>query len=60
MTSPTFPLSLTADQLDAVLEGLAAYLDTIDAAPQDHDPARRRMVDALLADLTAARWPKKR
>lgn len=59
MNAPTFSLSLTADQLDVVLEGLAAYLDTIDAAPLDHDPARRRMVDALLADLTAARWPRR-
>lgn len=59
MNAPTFSLSLTADQLDAILDGLARTLDAVDAAPRDYERGYRDMVDALALDLTRARWPKR-
>lgn len=59
MNSPAFNVPLTADQLDAVCEGLGARLEEIDAAPRDYEPGYRDMVAALLADLVAVRHPRR-
>lgn len=59
MKSTVFHLTLTAEQLDAVCEGLGARLDCIDAAPQLYSPGDRAMVDALLLQLIAVRYPRR-